>query len=138
MSAESFLTGSRVYGTPRDDSDVDLVVLLSVRDKDILSEFIDNQEEATDRYEGHGTNYVMGKLNLICVTTQVEFDIWKKGTEDLKAIAPVTREFAVDYFRKLRDKTYENLGTTGEEGRMTEEEACDQLGISMDDFDKLL
>lgn len=42
----SFLTGSRVYGTPREDSDIDLVVLVHQEELDLLHKL---SESSTDR-----------------------------------------------------------------------------------------
>lgn len=84
----AFLTGSRVYGIPSDDSDVDLVVLLSTDDKAKLREV-------------HGPGPIkFGNLNLILCDKQEQFDCWEKSRYDcLKQSditgAPLTREMAV-------------------------------------------
>jgi hypothetical protein len=102
--SKPFLTGSRVYGTPREDSDIDLVALVS--DKDLYE--LVKAAEATgglgsgqDEYED-GRSLRFGKLNLLCVTKKRHFDIWKLGTLELMAMAPVTRDHAIQHLAKLR------------------------------------
>lgn len=92
----SFLTGSQVYGTPTEKSDVDMVVLVSEKDRNIL---LANSDKGTSKI-------VFGKLNLIILSkdnpAEVEqFLLWKKGTEDLIARRPVTRDFAINYLDEI-------------------------------------
>lgn len=90
------LTGSHVYGSPRTNSDVDLVVLVD-------EETAKKLEDLSDR----GTYPVkFGNLNLILVTDERSFEVWKEGTEHLKHVAETTfitptREQAVEYLNKL-------------------------------------
>ena len=101
----SFITGSRAYGTPRPDSDIDLVVLVSPDDLAKLVELSDKQSDF-----GHpgGVHYEdgcclrFGPLNLICVTYPLHFETWKKGTEELVYKKPVTREVAVETLKRYR------------------------------------
>lgn len=55
------------------------------------------------RYED-GKSLRFGNLNLLCVTRKKHFDIWKQGTAELKAIAPVTRDKAIEHLAALRRK----------------------------------
>lgn len=109
----SFLTGSRVYGTPREDSDIDLVVLVSHAEIDLLHKLSENSTDikvCTSDIE-HGLSsgsFKFGQINLIAVTKKEHYEIWKRGTEDLCKIAgergsPITREEACKHFKELRD-----------------------------------
>ena len=91
---EGFLTGSRVYGVPHDESDVDLVVWVPhPEDRKILSE----QSETCGpvRY---------GKLNLIIPRSVQEFRVWREVTGDLTERAlsgsSVAKSEAIDIFHK--------------------------------------
>lgn len=104
---KSFVTGSRVYGTPRPDSDIDLVVLLSCPDLSRLIDAADNQDDlgspGGEHYED-GRSLRFGTLNLLCVTDKKHFDVWAKGTEELYAKRPVTRDQAIMHLSKLRQE----------------------------------
>jgi predicted nucleotidyltransferase len=91
----SFLTGSQVYGTPDELSDIDLVVLVSKEDKDFLFS-----------KSNSSSKLMFGNLNIIALDKEyhndvVKYEAWKKGTEHLKSIKPVTRDFAIEYFKSL-------------------------------------
>jgi len=111
--SKPFLTGSRVYGTPRADSDIDLVVLVTPEELDKLALFADVKMEEMapfeDRYGGDAEirrSLRFGKLNMICVCEDQEYHVWKDGTallaEKKKKTGPVTREEAVRLFEHLR------------------------------------
>jgi hypothetical protein len=70
----AFICGSRAYGTPRPDSDVDLVVLVSAADMLKLAELSECANPNITRF---------GRLNLIPVTSEIEFAAWRLGTEEL-------------------------------------------------------
>jgi hypothetical protein len=103
----SFLTGSRVYGTPREDSDIDLVVLLDADEMVGLAKIARNEEThgspGGPHYED-GMSIRFGSLNLLCVTDEKHFQTWREGTEQLKAMRPVTREKAIEHLAELRHK----------------------------------
>src|SRR5437899_12858576 len=100
----SFLTGSHVYGTPKPDSDIDLVVLVSPEHLAKLREFADADYKWNNDYHTAKLSFRFGKLNLICCTNEIDFNVWKEGTEKLQEIQPVTREDAVALFTELRGK----------------------------------
>jgi hypothetical protein len=83
---EAFITGSRVYGTPTETSDLDLVVLMDRESRDtLIKEF--------------GLPIRCGKLNIIALTDEVEMLAWKKAKEVCVAAAksgPITRDYAVE------------------------------------------
>lgn len=111
-----FVTGSRAYGLPRVDSDIDLVVFVTEADLERLMEFgehmIDPQDP--DYIAASGIPFRFGDLNLLCVTDAKKYDIWLKGTRHLKKQKPVTREFAIRYFRKLRKQADFTVPDDGE------------------------
>ena len=102
---KSFLTGSQVYGKPRNGSDIDLVVLVSESDGDILKRMSDDPSFRKVTY---------GQLNLIVLNAEdsedvAKYNIWKDGTEKLIARKPVTREEAIRLFDKIgltKDEDY--------------------------------
>lgn len=104
------VTGSRAYGDPRPDSDVDLVVLCSEVDIALLRELADGQE-AGPRHPSGGPDDAslrFGRLNLIAVASPKRFEQWRLDTALLRLRAEregrrLTREEAVGFMR-LRDR----------------------------------
>lgn len=84
----AFLTGSQVYGTPTPESDVDLCVQMSWADMNALTRFADSISGSLPDAQK------FGKLNLL-ILEDWKFRAWKRGTEDLVARKPVTREEAI-------------------------------------------
>ena len=76
----AFLTGSQVYGTPTESSDIDLVVLVDTTTKSFLE-----KGNIPSRF---------GTLNLILLTNPLEFEAWKAATETCVSLAPVNRKVA--------------------------------------------
>lgn len=99
MSHLSFMTGSHVYGTPKPESDIDLVVRI---EPDELEE-LRRSMNTTDPVDDYGTSHSLrfGSLNLICCTTDEWFEDWKQGTEVLAKKKPVEREEAVRVFKAI-------------------------------------
>ena len=102
----AFLTGSRVYGVPKNDSDIDLVVLVSAEDAVALTKMADRSDTTAEQeYEG-GISLHFGKLNLICETNPEKVKKWRAGTDLLQKIKPVSRTTAKtvlqDYFDGLK------------------------------------
>lgn len=95
------MTGSRAYGTPREDSDIDLVVLITEQQLGKLVASCAIGETKNTTYNGDKTILRFGRLNLFCMTSFVRYDLWKKGTDELIARRPVTRQEAKDLFIKL-------------------------------------
>lgn len=107
LPRKPFITGSHAYGEPNSDSDIDLVVLVDVETVQQLLAASENVDDHPVRDSDGGAtrgSFRFGGLNLICVTDEVAFDCWKDGTDFLKTKAPVTREQAVKYFRKKRER----------------------------------
>ncbi len=106
---KAFLTGSRVYGAPRPDSDIDLVVFMDREEAQRLhylaAQLADDFGETYDE-ETPGASLRFGNLNLIVCTDESRYRSWAIGTKDLEIIAeeakPVTRLEAIRCFRILR------------------------------------
>lgn len=97
---KAFLTGSRVYGTPKPWSDIDLVVRMSEEDLTALMQ--SGMASGFHPYpENDSASLKFGNLNLICVTSDRMFDAWMKGTEELSVKGPVTRTEAIEHFATL-------------------------------------
>jgi hypothetical protein len=116
LATPAVLTGSRAYGHPRPDSDIDLVILV---DEPALAALEATQDRVDDEagtltrkhyvtqdyglsYEGRGRSASLrfGRLNLIATTNPDLYAAWKEGTEELVSRAatekrPVERPEAV-------------------------------------------
>jgi predicted nucleotidyltransferase len=91
------LTGSQVYGTPTDASDIDLVVMMDEASATELKGLHDQESSYPER-KG---SLRFGRLNLIIVTDYRKFKAWRQGTAELIERKPVTREQAVELFKSL-------------------------------------
>lgn len=100
MVKEALLAGSRAYGTPREDSDIDLVIYCSEEVKKLLLEHSDNE---------HPRVISFGKLNILACTTNEEYAVWKSGIQTLKEKGPVDRETAKNHFKRLRLEVSESM-----------------------------
>ena len=92
-----FITGSRAYGQPNAESDVDLVLFV-----DGLAAFILTQQSETKEIP---VRY--GNLNLILCHSEEEYDAWEKFTQDMIEKArttgvPVSSDEAKEVFRTRR------------------------------------
>lgn len=99
---KAFVTGSRKYGKPKIGSDIDLVVLVSSKDLERLVSICDNEDAGRYGLCKETYNLKFGKLNLLCCTHEVAYDVWRKGTTQLIKQKPVERTVAVQLFKKLR------------------------------------
>jgi len=112
---QPFVTGSRAYGMPRPDSDVDLVALVTEADLAILLQLADNgkaiQEHAGD-YDDHSdvrheriVPLRFGKLNLLCTIYPEVAGAWRAATERLRStrqtLSGYSRVDAVGYLQKV-------------------------------------
>ena len=104
--SKAFVTGSYAYGVPGPDSDVDLVVLVTQADLDRLVAAVKQERHPQDQNYliAGGTSLRFGMLNLICCTNKAYYDVWLEGTKKLKKQAPVSRDFAVNFMARLRNK----------------------------------
>ena len=107
MISDSFVTGSRVYGVPREDSDWDIVIRCDKKDATEIFGIPQVHIGPTGidyPLDNKGTSHYLGNINYILCFTDQRFDNWKKGTETLKNLRPVTRDVAVNLFKSLFEK----------------------------------
>lgn len=97
----SFITGSRAYGIPREDSDIDLVILV---EPDTACELWCINKLGRFPEDAHSFKISFNNLDLIICSTKKAFNNWHKGTELLKAKKPVTREEAIEQFESIFPK----------------------------------
>lgn len=90
---DSFLTGSRVYGEPSVDSDLDVVVFVDPRTLAVLSTILGAQEFRP--YDRRAKRCKIGGLDLILTSDFGFFEDWKMTTQVLQAVAPVSKEQAI-------------------------------------------
>jgi len=91
-STAPFITGSHAYGSPTENSDIDLVVWAV--------------GETRAKLEVGGYPIRFGRLNLILISDSDQWDIWKIGTEALVKLSKsrksaVSRDEAVAFFITL-------------------------------------
>lgn len=114
------LTGSRAYGVPRPDSDIDLVVFIGKVEMSVLRQTITREEEVVARQNharvGHcesdlaleqcSDTLQFGRMNLILVTCPWDYLSWFVGTTFLKERKeggfPASRDYAIEVFRITR------------------------------------
>ncbi len=97
---QSFLTGSRVYGIPRPDSDIDLCVLMSYSEMRILVDAHGREPGEEGSALPRATSLRFGSLNLLVTFDEGAFSEWKIATDDLSKVYPVTRDDAIEHFKK--------------------------------------
>lgn len=104
MTTEAFITGSRAYGTPRENSDLDLGVVVSAETAKVLRKMSESYHKV-----------VFGQLNLVLFEDNsaglVRYHAWKEVNRFLKSIAPVTKDTAI----KALDAAGCNKDFSGEE-----------------------
>jgi hypothetical protein len=101
-SREPFITGSRIYGIPKKDSDLDMVIIAREHEWDFL---VDNSEQA-----GFPVRY--GKLNLILCRNHKEYDSWKEARDTcLKRKNKLGRPLTKDEACLIHDMIHEKNGT---------------------------
>lgn len=106
QAPQPFLTGSRAYGTPRDNSDYDIVCLLDAERATALASVFPGRQISLTR----DIRWI-GPINLIVCTQREDYEQWKEVTDALIAMKPVTREAAIQAFNEA--------GLTGSEYETT-------------------
>jgi hypothetical protein len=92
---DAFLTGSRIYGTPTSESDLDLVIFLSKSEAYFIMNHADKDDKSRPIYDDDNIFVCRyGKLNLIMLTDEDDYNAWKCGTKECLSTKPVTRDFA--------------------------------------------
>ena len=111
----AFATGSRVYGTPTETSDLDLVIRVSdSATVALIAALADSSTLAPNDGQRPASavglpnaSFRFGKLNIIIAHTDRQYADWKEGTAKLMEEKPVTRERAVEVFTALRARVIE-------------------------------
>ena len=107
---KAFLTGSRAYGAPRPDSDVDMVLLADENVITLLRAVCDagwlDQENQYDANHSPGKStggsFKFGKLNIIAFSDEDRFMAWKIATGNLiRRDVPVDRMDARTEIRRV-------------------------------------
>lgn len=98
---EAFITGSRAYGTPRPDSDIDLVIKCSHDDLVLLNSF---GGKSTWNPNNVSANLHFDNLNIIAISSDIVYEAWRLTNEELLKRKPVTRETAKTEFKKSIDQ----------------------------------
>lgn len=111
---KAFATGSRVFGEPRQDSDLDLVILVDAFTLNLLQGMaeVDENAEATGYAGAVSACLRFGKLNIIATTEVSLYLAWKEGTEECERLAG----------QRTMDLNQPNLF-----GKLTRDEAIDIL-----------
>ncbi len=91
---QAFLTGSHAYGTPREDSDIDLVIRCDEETAKFLSAQRDPMADGSPAIK-------FGKMNFIPCTTDEQYNAWRAGTTALQYRKPVAREKDCEMFISL-------------------------------------
>lgn len=105
----AFVTGSRIYGQPTEESDLDLVVFMP-RDQaeKIAKEFPDSLQSKIHP-KGTSAVFKFGPLNLIAVWNEDRLHAWQDGTEGcIDAMVDrrrgLTREEAIEVHAAARER----------------------------------
>lgn len=109
---KAFITGSRAYGLPRDDSDIDLVIRCDDATASALVAVLADESDESDGYDNDKRIQVRaGQCNLMLCRDDDAYEVWRRGTEALRDEAMlaesgcVSRERAVEVFKALREET---------------------------------
>jgi hypothetical protein len=91
-----FITGSRVYGTPRDNSDLDVVIRC---DAYVIAAIEALIGKSSGDYDHKSVSVQCGPLNLHLCGTDGEYDRWHQGTRTCEVVAPIDRKTAIKMLR---------------------------------------
>lgn len=122
ICGKSFLTGSRVYGIPHEDSDIDLVVFFENRTTYWqLSEFAEpihpnNHPSASDEEAYPSLRF--DSLNIIPVFESELYEAWKSGTEFLRDEKPVSKKRAYEVLEEFRQRAKEAIRKRSSGGKL--------------------
>jgi hypothetical protein len=97
-----FITGSRAFGSPRPDSDIDLKIFMP----DTAMPDIEMMGSVADKFDPKWNVMAFGKLHLHVITDPTEYWAWFDATNVLRKRAaaglPVTNREATDYIDHVR------------------------------------
>lgn len=108
----AFVTGSRAYGVPKADSDIDLAVLVSPADAARLCEVCAPEDGAkpgrdsnTRDFSVKSYSFRFGKLNLLAFVCPVAFAAWQTANAAMVSYArdegALSRDDAIKYLRAV-------------------------------------
>lgn len=105
----TLISGSHAYGTPNENSDVDLVIKVDSEEMAmwLYNMLNDSEQDHSDTPRFGSMSIRIGKLNLICCWSDWVYNVWLKGTQQLNQIKPVTRDQAIAMFNNLRINSLE-------------------------------
>lgn len=99
------LTGSRIFGTPGPDSDLDLVIFMPLEDAKRLVGMAEGQDPDNLQSYGDGMySLKFGLLNLLVCTTEKAYHIMRTGTDQAIELAkeqPLTKAQSHDLFQYI-------------------------------------
>jgi predicted nucleotidyltransferase len=113
VNRQPFLTGSRVYGKPTKDSDYDVVWLYEEGEDplfDALYTGLINLDDPNDQKISVSRSLRVGKLNIIIVNSEQEYDAWKSATEHMKSRKTSKVFFTKEEAKSIIDAEYEEQG----------------------------
>lgn len=93
-------SGSRVYGKPGADSDLDLLMLVTPEELGLLRTMQDHPDRAS-QLSSNRPYYSLrfGNLNVIATTDPKMYAAWTEATQELSAVGPVDRDYACRTFQ---------------------------------------
>lgn len=93
VDRRAFITGSRAYGVPREDSDLDLVIYCDPETARALWALSQQQHPETKKL-------LLDNVNLVVTTEPEQYAAWERGTEALKSKpVPADRATAVEVMK---------------------------------------
>lgn len=119
----AFVTGSRVYGTPRPDSGLDIVVLLDANTYYKLADHLGCPDCGRGSHAPAGSDHpsasaeesypplYLGKINLIPVFSPEMYDGWLKARDLCKAEAPIDRKRAIEIHHQCTQEAEQKRAT---------------------------
>lgn len=87
---KAFLTGSQIYGIPKPESDIDLVILTT---KEVKKELIKQSDNKALPCQ-------FGKLNIIITTNIIQYILWYLSKLRCMQDKPITRDKAIEIHKK--------------------------------------
>jgi hypothetical protein len=93
---QPFLTGSRVYGTPTENSDLDVVVRC---DQYVMAAIEALVGKSAADYDHESISVQCGPVNLHLCASDAEYDRWQQGTRSCAVVAPIDRDTAKKLLR---------------------------------------
>lgn len=100
----AFMAGSWVYGKPKPDSDVDVVIACTPEEACNIAKHADwaRFPPAGVRTGYKNTTIRFGRLNLICVHTTEDYNAWLLATRSLKARGPMEKPQCIEFVEAVR------------------------------------